>query len=213
MPREPEEIANEVITRHARGQSQREIALELGVTRKRVRGILERIGEQRTAGHSALPAAPEKRACTLDAYAGFIAAQIALYPNITAVRLHEELGKYGFTGGYTIVKDHLRAVRPQPKKAPVERFETAPGEQGQQDWSPYTIPFTQSGPTAHGDDHIVRKPMIVYGFVGPLLRLLANFIESPVHVVEVDVGCQRAEGASLRHPNLPTGLQDLLHQP
>lgn len=146
MPHEPEEITNEVVTRHARGLSQRDIARELGVTRKRVRGILVRIGQQRAEGHSALPAAPQKRASSLDAHADFITAQIALYPDITAVRLHEELGKKGFTGGYTIVKEHLRTVRPRPKRAPVERFETAPGEQGQQDWSPYTIPFTKTGP-------------------------------------------------------------------
>jgi transposase len=148
MPREPEELGNLVVTLHGSGRSQRAIAKELGVTRKQVRVILARIGKQRTEGHTALPKSPVKRASTLDAHAGFITEQLDRYPDISAVRLHEELTtKKGFTGGYTIVKDHLRVVRPQPKRAPVERFETEPGAQGQQDWSPYTIPFTDTGPT------------------------------------------------------------------
>jgi transposase len=146
MPREPEELGNLVVTLHERGRSQRDIAKELGVTRKRVRRILELTEKQRAEGHSALPPAPVKRASTLDIHATFITEQLDLYPDITAVRLREDLTKKGFSGGYTIVKDLLRVMRPQPKKAPVERFETEPGEQGQQDWSPYTIPFIDTGP-------------------------------------------------------------------
>lgn len=73
------------------------------------------------------------------------AETLARYPDISAVRLLEELRGQGFEGGYTIVGDHLRRARPQPKKAPGKRLEPGRGEQAQQDWSPYTIDSSRTG--------------------------------------------------------------------
>jgi transposase len=87
-----------------------------------------------------------KRGSQLDAFEPKIRALLDEHPDITAVRLQEELHEAGYTGGYTMVKERLRELRPSPKVSPVERFETAPGKQGQQDWSPYLIPFTKDGP-------------------------------------------------------------------
>lgn len=39
------------------------------------------------------------------------------------------------------MKDYLRLLAPRPAVKPVERFETAPGKQAQQDWSPYDVGF------------------------------------------------------------------------
>jgi transposase len=146
MPHEPE-IANAVVVLRQSGQGQRTIAKQLGISRKRVRAILARVGREREQGHSALPRLPSKRASQLDAFGPTILALLDEHPDITAVRLLEELRAAGYTGGYTIVKERLRLIRPKPKVSAVERFETGPGKQGQQDWSPYVIAFTQQGPT------------------------------------------------------------------
>jgi transposase len=135
-------IAHAAVVLHQKGWGQRRIAKELGISRKQVRGLLVRVKEQREHGHSVLPRLPKKRESQLDAFDTTIEAKLDAHPDITAVRLLEELRGAGYTGGYTIVKERLRQLRPKPKASPVERFETAPGQQGQQDWSPYVIPFT-----------------------------------------------------------------------
>lgn len=140
-----EDQRNLVATLDGAGLSRREIARRLGISRNTVRRILNHLARQRHSGHSALPSPPVRRESKLDQYQDFIKEQLEAYPSLTAVRLHEKLVEQGFDGGYTIVKDHLRQVRPQAKKRPVERFETAPGKQGQQDWSPYELDFTRVG--------------------------------------------------------------------
>lgn len=128
---------------HKKGWSYRRIARELDISRNTVRAIVERVERARDEGHSALPKRVIRKS-VLDDHEEFIAEKLEKFPDISAVRLHEELRGAGFTGGYTIVRERLRALRPEPKGKPVERFETAPGEQGQQDWSPYTIEFTEA---------------------------------------------------------------------
>lgn len=145
MGPEGEDLRNQVVTKDARGWSRRRIAKELGMSRNTVRRILAAVHNEREQGHSALPKLPVRRGSTLDDYEDFIKAQLEEFPLLTAVRMHEKLGEEGFEGGYTIVKERLRKLRPRPKRKPVTRFETAPGEQGQQDWSPYDIPFTEAG--------------------------------------------------------------------
>jgi transposase len=133
---------NEIISRWRAGSSIRKIAREMGMARNTVSGVLKEIEAQR-AGHEGLPA--RRRPSRLDPYEPFIQELLGRYPDLTATRLLEELRKRGFTGGYTMVRQRLGALRPRKTPLPVIRFETAPGAQAQMDYAVYDIDFTSEG--------------------------------------------------------------------
>jgi len=137
-----QETRNEIVRLFYGGASRRRIARMLRVNRKTVARVLADHQNRRAGVPEPQPA---RRASLLDPFEETIAQLLERYPDLTAVRLHEELRDRGFTGHYTIVRDRLRALRPGPHKPPVRRFETAPGVQAQMDFSSYEIIFTAEG--------------------------------------------------------------------
>ncbi len=59
--------------------------------------------------------------------------------NISGVRVLEEIRQLGYTGGYSILKEHIRIIRPKGFKVPRPPIDHAPGDEGQMDWSPHNV--------------------------------------------------------------------------
>lgn len=87
------------------------------------------------------PRAAVRRPTKLDAYHGIIGERLATWPELSSVRLFEEVRAAGYTGGVTQLRDFVARVRPRPDPDPVIRFETAPGQQAQVDFATFKFPW------------------------------------------------------------------------
>jgi transposase len=89
------------------------------------------------------PRPKKKRLSKLDPFQPLV-RKLVLEDGLTCVRVFEELRGVGYDGGYTILKDFVRSIRPRPARRPHERFETGPGEQAQVDLSQYKLLLGQA---------------------------------------------------------------------
>ena len=76
-----------------------------------------------------------KRPSKLDSFKGQVAALLEQHP-YTAQQIFQQLRQRGYVGGYTILKEFVRQVRPVHKPAFL-MLEFAPGECAQVDWGQY----------------------------------------------------------------------------
>jgi len=145
--RNREDLEHQVITQHVQGWSIRALARHWNIGRNTIRRILRKNLVRREQGHDLIaPDAPRTpRSSKLDPFVPLMKRLLEEHPKITGQRMYEELRDAGYPGKRTILLERLRTLRPLPKRDPIVRFETSPGEQAQMDWSPYTIPFKRSG--------------------------------------------------------------------
>ena len=124
------------------GMTKTAVAEKFGVSRRTVyhwikTGQLDRGLSPETLCYGPRPPVPRK----IDPYAAIILDRLDTYPELSAVRLFEEIKAAGYRGGYTQVKEYVRTVRPQPPVEPIVRFETPPGHQGQVDFADFRLPW------------------------------------------------------------------------
>ena len=140
-----DELRSEVLQRKYGGQSGRDIARDLHLSRKTVAKVLAEHRQQRANGTTGLPQPRQGRHSVVDDYEATLRDFLSRYPDMTVVRLLEECRARGYTGGYTVLRQRIKQLRKQGHRPPVERFETGPGVQAQMDWATYTLDFIQEG--------------------------------------------------------------------
>jgi transposase len=118
------------------GTSKSALARQLGVSRDTIHrwirdGDLDRDLETEPVQYGPRSSVPTK----LDPYNGIIETRLAAYPELSAVRLLDEIRAAGYTGGYSQLTAFVQRVRPTPPPEPVVRFETPAGRQAQVDFA------------------------------------------------------------------------------
>jgi transposase len=133
-----------MLLRHylAQGVSKRALARRLGVGRTTIHrwireGELDRDVDLDPSHYGPRPPVATK----LDSYKAIIGARLEAFPELSSVRLLEEIQAAGYSGGYTQLKAYVRKVRPRSPEAAVVRFETPPGRQAQVDFADFTFPW------------------------------------------------------------------------
>lgn len=124
------------------GLSKSAAARQLGVDRRTInrwiaRGELDRDVETGEVPQPVRSGRPTK----LDPYKAIVIARLEKYPELTTVRLFDEIRAAGYPGGLTQLKLFIQEVRPKPAPEPVVRFETEPGAQAQVDFAEFSFPW------------------------------------------------------------------------
>src|SRR2546430_9182087 len=105
-----EALRQEIVRRRQGGAALRRIARDLGLARETVPNVIRRWEAER-AGGDGRPS-QRRRPSPVDPFAGTIRELLTRYPDITIVRVFEELRAKGFTGGLTIVRERVLQLRP-----------------------------------------------------------------------------------------------------
>jgi transposase len=126
----------------AQGTSHTALARKFGLSRRTIRrwvqaGELDRDLDADPSRYRPRPPVPRK----LDPFAAIVEKHLDDFPELSAVRLFEEVQAAGYTGGYSQLRDYVRSVRPRPVPEEILRFETDPGHQAQVDFAEFKFPW------------------------------------------------------------------------
>lgn len=113
----------------AAGRNVTQIAAELGLHRQTVAAWLARQRYERSRG------AQKPRRSKLDPYRSTIARFIEAYP-LTAMQVWHKVKEQGYDGGYSILKEYVRRIRPKRTEAFLT-LKFAPGQCAQLDWGSF----------------------------------------------------------------------------
>lgn len=124
------------------GMSKRALARKFGISPDTLyrwirEGDLDRDLDEHPVQYGPRPPVPTK----LDPYKPLIQERLKAFPELSSVRLLEEIQAAGYAGGYTQVKVYVQGIRPRPAPEPVVRFETPPAHQAQVDFAEFTFPW------------------------------------------------------------------------
>jgi transposase len=142
-----------ILELHQQGMTVSAIARRTGLHRSTVAKYIARGIEPPVYGPR--PARPTK----LTPFERYLRERIAAVPELTGSRLYRELREMGYAGGYTVLKDFLRQVRPRPTAGFEIRFETPAGHQAQVDFAHFRTVFTDES----GAERIVWLFSLVLG--------------------------------------------------
>ena len=131
-----------VLLRHLldQGLSKASIARQTGVSRRLIYHLLDTGQLDRDLATDS-PRVRVSRATKLARYTAVITTRLGTYPELSAVRLFDEVRAAGYAGGITQLRDFVARVRPRPEPEPVIRFETPPGLQAQVDFAEFAFPW------------------------------------------------------------------------
>jgi transposase len=108
----------------------RAIARQLQMSRKTVRRMLG-------TGTEKAPTRPAPRSSVLDAHEPFIAAELRRCPELRAPAMLERLRERGYTGGISILRERMRALRPTALSEAFLTQSFAPGQVAMVDWADF----------------------------------------------------------------------------
>ncbi len=125
-----------ILDLHRQGAGVSAIARRTGLDRKTVRKVIASGLEPPAYGPR------QAKVTQLQPFEPYLRERLDAVPELTGRRLHRELAAAGYRGGYTILTDLLREIRPVAALPFEVRFETPPGRQAQVDFAHFRTVFT-----------------------------------------------------------------------